>query len=320
MIRYALRRLAYGVIVLVLVTVFVFVVMRLVPGDVVTLQLQDAAGVTTEEADELRGEFGLDAPVHAQLWDWVRDAARGDLGNSFWTDEPVTDMIMRRVPPTLVLGAMAIAFGAIGGVLVGIVSAVRRGGGLDHSLRFLAVLGLSVPNYVVGLLLLTTLAMWFQWSPPLVYRGPFDDFGSWAQQVVIPAFALGTGALAGTSRMTRSSMLEALGADFIRTVRAKGVRERVVLFKHALRSSVISVLTLIGVSIGTILGGTVILERMFGIPGMGSLIYDAVLDRDYPVVVACTVFYAGLFVSVIVIVDLLYAVIDPRIRTGGEAR
>jgi peptide/nickel transport system permease protein len=317
MIEYTIRRVFFGVIVLMMVTVFVFVVMRMVPGDAISLQIQAASGVTEEQVEALRGQFGLDQPVHVQFWEWIQGAVRGDFGRSFWTGEPVLDMFLRRAPVTLLLGAVSLTFGIIVGLAMGIISAMRRGSGTDNTLRVTAVAGLSVPDYVVGLLLLTFGAIWFNWSPPFVYRSPFDDFGSWAQHIFMPAFALGAGAMAGIARLTRSSMLEAMGSQFIRTVRAKGVSERQVVLKHAWRNSMIAVLTLVGVQLGTILGGTVILEAMFSIPGTGQMIFNGVIDRDYPVVVASTIFYAGLFVTVIIITDLLYAAIDPRIREGG---
>jgi peptide/nickel transport system permease protein len=315
MIGYTLRRLGYGLVVMVLVTVLVFVIMRLVPGDAVALQLQET-GASPQEAAALRAQFGLDDPVWAQLAAWLGGAVQGDLGTSFYGGEPVTELFLARVPVTLQLGLLAIAIGALLGIGFGIVAAVTRGSALDAAVRVFAVAFLSVPNFVVALLLLTVLALWFAWSPPIVYAGPEEDPAGWLQQIAIPVLALGTSGMAAIARMTRSSMLESLGSDYIRTVQAKGARQRTVVFKHALRNSTISVLTLLGLELATVLGGTVILEQMFAIPGTGQLIYQAVLDRDYPVVVACTIFYAGLFVVTIIVIDLLYALVDPRIRTG----
>lgn len=315
MIAYALRRLGYGAVVLVLVTVIVFVIMRLVPGDAVSLQLQEV-GASKEEADALRAEFGLDAPVWVQLWHWLGGVVQGDLGTSFYSREPVVDLFLARVPVTVQLGLLAILVGSLLGLTIGVIAAVTRGSALDGTLRLIAVAFLSVPNFVVALLALTALAIWFAWSPPLVYAGPTEDFSSWLQQIAIPVLALGTGGMAAVARLTRSSMLESLGSDYIRTVRAKGVREKTVVLKHALRNSTMAVLTLLGLELATILGGTVIIEQMFGLPGTGQLIYQAVLDRDYPVVVACTIFYAALFVIMIIVIDLLYALVDPRIRHG----
>jgi peptide/nickel transport system permease protein len=318
MLRYTLQRLGYGAVVLVLVTVFVFVVMSFIPSDAVDLMLADT-GATPQQAAQLRAELGLDQPVHEQLAGFLGGAVHGDFGRSLYTNEPVIDLFLARIPVTLQLGVLVLAVSTIVGLLLGLVAAVRRDTKTDGAIRVVAVAGLSVPNFVVGLLLLTALGMWFAWSPPIVYAGPTEDFGSWLQQMALPAIALGTSAVAGTTRMARSSLLENLGSQFIRTVRAKGAPERLVLFKHALRNSIIAVLTLLGVSLGTVLGGSVILEQMFSLPGTGQLLYDAVLDRDYPVVIACTIFYAGLFVVTMIVIDLMYALVDPRIRAAREA-
>ncbi|NEK57681.1 ABC transporter permease [Geodermatophilus sabuli] len=318
MIRYVLGRLVYGLVVLALVTVFVFVAITFIPSDAVDVMLADT-GATEEQAAAMRSELGLDRPVWEQLGSFLGNAVQGDFGRSFYTDEPVVDLFLDRIPITLQLGGLALVIGTVLGLVLGIIAAVRRGTATDGAVRVTAVTFLSVPNFVLGLLILTALGLWFAWSPPFVYRGPTEDFVSWAQHMAIPAIALGTASMAGITRMTRSSLLENLGSQYIRTVRAKGAGERLVLFKHAMRNSVIAVLTLIGVDLATVLGGTVILEQMFSLPGTGQLVYQAVLDRDYPVVIACTIFYAGLFIVTMIIIDLLYAFIDPRIRAAREA-
>ena len=316
MIRYVLRRLAYGGVVLALVTTLVFVLMRLVPGDAVTMQLADS-GASPEQIAALRAEFGLDVPVWTQLGSWLAGAVRGDLGTSFYGGgAPVTELFLQRVPVTVTLGLLAMLFATVAGIALGVLAAVNRGSALDGAVRTFAVAFLSVPNFVVALLALTACALWLNWSPPLAYRPLTEDPLNWLQQMAIPVIALGTAGMAGTARMARSSLLESLGSDYVRTVRAKGARERTVVGKHAARNSTIAVLTLLGLELATVLGGTVILEQMFGIPGTGQLIYSAVLERDYPVVVACTIFYAALFVVTIIVIDLLYALVDPRIRTG----
>lgn len=316
MIEYTIRRTALGVLVIAVVTVLVFLVVRMLPGDVVALMLQNSAGVTAAEADRLRQEFGLNQPVYVQLWEWVQGALHGDLGQSFYTGESVAAMFASRVPVTLQLLGMTLLFGTVVGLALGILAAVKHGSGTDNSVRVFAVAGLSIPNFVLGTLFITFLALWFAWSPPIIYHGPTEDFWSWFQQIVFPAIALGSASLAGITRMTRSALLETMDSNFIRTVRAKGARERVVLLKHGLRNASIPVFTLTGQEIATILGGTVILESIYSIQGTGQLIYESVLQRDYPVVVACTIFYATLYVAVIIIVDLMYALLDPRIRYG----
>ncbi|MEQ3549576.1 ABC transporter permease [Pseudonocardia nematodicida] len=315
MIRYVARRLAYGAVVMGLVTVLVFVLMRLVPGDAVTLQLVDS-GAGPEEAAALRAEFGLDVPVWVQLGNWLAGVVRGDLGTSFYTGAPVAELFLQRIPVTVTLGLLALVFATVAGVGLGVLAAVTRGTAVDGAVRTFAVAFLSVPNFVVALLVLTACAVWLNWSPPLAYRPLTEDPAGWIQQMAIPVIALGTAGMAGTARMARSSLLESLNSDYVRTVRAKGAGERTVIGKHAARNSTIAVLTLLGLELATILGGTVILEQMFGIPGTGQLVYTAVLERDYPVVVSCTIFYAALFIVTIIVIDLLYAWVDPRIRTG----
>lgn len=317
MIEYAIRRIGYGILVVLLVTALVFLLIRLLPGNVVLLLLQNSGGVTSpEEAARMEAEFGLNVPVWTQFADWVGGAVTGDLGHSFYTGEPVTEMFLERIPVTLELTVLSMIIATVLGIGFGVISAVKRGKSTDAVVRVTAVAGLSVPNFVLATLFLTMFGLWFAWSPPVVYRGPTEDLQSHLEQMVMPAIALGVAGLAGMTRLTRSAMLEALGSNFIRAVRARGVRERVVHLKHALRNSSIPVFTIVGGYLATILGGTVILESMFSIDGTGQLLYEAVQQRDYPVVVACTIFYAAVYVFVIVLVDLMYAVLDPRIRYG----
>lgn len=314
MLEYVVRRGLYGVLVVALVTVFVFLTLRLIPGDVVRLQLADAPGVGPEQIAQRAAQLGLDQPLLAQLWRFVTDAATGDFGRSFQSGEPVTALIAERLPTTLQLGVMALVVSVLLGVPLGLLSAVRQNSWLDQGLRAVSVAGLSIPNFWLGLLLVTYLALWFSWSPPLVYRTPGEDLGSNLVHMALPAFALGVAGMAAIARMLRSSMLEVLRSPFIRTVRAKGAPERTVLVTHAVRNSLVPVFSLIGLQVGHILGGTVILESIFAIPGMGMLIFESVQLRDYPVVLGCVVVYGAVFILVNLVVDVLYGVIDPRIR------
>lgn len=312
--EYVARRVLYGVLVIVFVAIFVFVVIRLIPGDPVRIQLLDSPGVTEEQIEQMTAELGLDQPLHTQLFGYIGNALQGDLGRSFEDDRPVTSLIAERLPITLQLGAMAIIIGILMGLPLGLMSAVRRGTWLDQTLRGVSVAGISLPNFWIGLLLVTYLALWFAWSPPLSYQGPIENLGSNLAQMILPAVALGAATMASVARLLRSSLLEVMGSNFIRTVRAKGAPERLVWFKHALRNSTIPVFSLLGVQVGGILGGTVILESIFSIPGMGRLIFESVLQRDYPVIVGCVIVYGAVFVAVNLVVDLLYGAIDPRIR------
>jgi peptide/nickel transport system permease protein len=311
--EYVLRRALYGLLVVALVTVFVFLTLRLIPGDAVRLQLADAPGVSEEQVAALAAQLGLDQPLLTQLGTFVADAARGDFGTSFQSQEPVTALIAERLPITLQLGVMAILVSIVAGVPLGLLSAVRQNSWLDQGLRVVSVAGISVPNFWLGLLLVTYLALWFGWSPPLVYRTPGEDLGSNLVHMALPALALGVAGMAAIARMLRSALLEVLRSPFVRTVRAKGASEARV-FVHAVRNSLVPVFTLVGLQVGAILGGTVILESIFGIPGMGMLIFESVQLRDYPVVLGCVVVYGAVFVGVNLVVDLLYGVIDPRIR------
>lgn len=316
MIEYAFRRIAYGVIVIVAVTAIVFIIVRLLPGNAVSLQLQNSGGVSEKQATQLMQQFGFNQPIYLQLGHWMQDAIHGDFGQSFYSGEPVFEMFATRIPVTLELAALAMLFATSFGIAFGIISVWRRGRTTDNILRVVAVGSISIPNFVLAILFLTFFAVWFSWSPPLVFHGPTEDFTSWLQQVALPAVALGALGFGGMTRMTRTSMLETLGSSFVRTVRAKGVKERAVYLKHVLRNSSIVLFTLTGQSVAAILGGSVILEQMFSIQGTGMLIYQSVLNRDYPVVVACTIFYAAVYVGVIITVDLMYALLDPRIRYG----
>jgi peptide/nickel transport system permease protein len=314
MLEYVVRRALYGVLVIFLVTVFVFLALRSVPGDAVRLQLADAPGVTEEQIAERTAALGLDEPVLTQLGRFLGGVFTGDFGTSFQDDSSVGGLIAERLPITLQLGLMALAIGVVTGVAIGMVSAVRPNGWLDQSLRLVSVSGLSIPSFWLGLLLVTYLAIYVGWSPPLVYQGPTENLGGNLAQMFLPALALGAAAMASIARMLRSSLLEVMQSAYIRTVRARGAGPGTVLFKHATRNSLLPVFTVLGLQVGAILGGTVILESIFAIPGMGSLIFEAVQMRDYPVVLGCVIVYGAVFVFVNIVVDLMYGVIDPRVR------
>ncbi|MGB5758286.1 MAG: ABC transporter permease [Acidimicrobiales bacterium] len=314
MLEFVIRRVLAGALVLFLLSTLLFFAMRAVPGDVVKLQLADA-GATQEQQDRLTTELGLDRPAWRQYVSWLGGVVRGDLGNSLWSKEPVTTMLGRRLPVTIQLTVLSIAFAVISGLATGIISAVKRGSLIDGGLRVASVTGLSIPNFWFGLLLLTAMSLWFNWVPPLGYKDLWEDPVANLKQMWMPALALGLSVGAGLARMTRSSMLEVLHADYVRTIRAKGATERMVNYKHVLRNSLVPIITLVGLSFGALLGGTVILENMFSLPGIGGLIFDSVGNRDYPVIQAAAMLYGAIFIAVNIAVDLAYGWIDPRIRT-----
>ena len=313
MLKLTGRRLIYGFVILNIMTIALFLMIRVVPGDPVRTQLADAA-VSEERIDELTAEFGLDQPVWQQLVDWYSGAIRGDFGTSFATGEPVSEMIFSRIPLTMTLALFSVTIGVTVGIVAGVTSAIRRNGWVDNVVRFFAVLSLSLPNFWIALLMLTAVSTWFAWVPPLAYPGLFEDPWGTFQKMWMPAIALGTGLGASIARLTRSSLLEVLGSDFIRTVRAKGARERVVLYRHALRNSLIPVITLIGIQIGALLGGTVIMESIFSLPGLGSEVFRAVQRRDYPVLQMGAIVYGAIFIIVNIAVDISYGWVNPRMR------
>jgi len=314
MIEYAVRRVLSGLLVLFLLSTFLFFVMRAVPGDVVRLQLADAGSVSPERMAEIEAELGLDKPALSQYGVWISDLARGDMGESLWEKRPVTEMITERFPVTMELAILSIVLAVLLGVMTGVASAIRRGTIADDALRVGSVLGLSVPNFFLALMMITFASIWFNWVAPLGYQRPWDNLGDNLQQMAMPAVALGVSVAAAIARLTRSSMLEVLGSDYIRTVKAKGATARLVNYKHGLRNSMIPILTLIGLQFGALLGGTVILESIFGLPGIGSMVFRAVQQRDYPVIQAGAVLYGAIFVAVNIAVDITYGLIDPRIR------
>jgi peptide/nickel transport system permease protein len=314
MVGYAARRVLYGLLIIFLVTLFVFFTLRLVPGDPVRVALADAPGVTEAQIAQRTAELGLDRPVLRQLFSFLGNAVTGDLGKSFFTEQDVTEMIRQRLPATLELGAISLVLGIALGVPLGMLSALNPNSWLDQLLRVVSVSGISVPSFWIALMLVTYLALYLHWTPPLAYSTPLDDPSKNIRQMILPALALSAGTIASVARFLRSSLLEVLGSNYIRTVRAKGAGPRLVLFKHATRNSLIPVFTILGLQVGHILGGTVILESIFSIPGMGTLIAEGVRQRDYPVVTGAVIVFATVFIFVTILVDLLYGVIDPRVR------
>jgi len=313
-IEYAVRRLLYGALVLFMVILFVFFGLRLTPGNAVLMQIAEAPGITQEQIDQRMHNLGLDQSVMAQLGDYLRGIVRLDFGKSFQTEMPVMTMVAERLIATLELGILALILACLLGVPLGMLSALHPNTITDQLLRVVSVLGLSIPSFWLGLMMLTYAALWFDWTPPLAYTEFTADPWRNLRQMAMPAVALAVGSMATIARFLRSSLLEVLESNFIRTVRAKGAGVRLVVFKHSVRNSLLPVFTILGLQVGHILGGTVILEAMFSIPGMGTLLAEGVRQRDYPLVMACVIVFAAVFILVTIVVDLLYGVIDPRVR------
>ena len=301
---YVVRRLWQSALTLVGVSVLVFVILRVVPGDPAKMVLPE--GAPQSAIEELNRQLGLREPLYVQYGLFVQSVFRGDFGQSFQYRAPALRVVLERLSATVQLALAAMAITVAVGVTLGIVAAVRRGTGYDYASTVLAVLGQSLPNFWLGIMLILLFGVALRWLPT-------SGFESW-RHLILPAVTLAAFPMALVARLTRSSMLEILGRDFIRTGRAKGLAERAVILRHALRNAAVPLLTVLGLQIGTLLGGAVITESVFAWPGMGKLVVDAIFFRDFPVVQTVLILSATLFVVINLLVDLLYTVIDPRIR------
>jgi peptide/nickel transport system permease protein len=309
---YVVRRLLVALPSLLIASLIVFTLPRLIPGDVVQLMLEEKA--YGKDLEDLRAKLGLNRPIHVQYVDWLGSIVRGGFGESLWTRQPVLTELARRLPVTATLGIMALAVAIVTGIPVGVLAAVRQDGGLDFFARSAAILGLSVPAFVTAILVTLLPAIWWGWTP----RGQFVAFSTdpaaYVLQLILPAVILGLASAAGIMRLTRGMLLEVLRQDYVRTAWAKGLRERVVVLKHALKNAVIPVVTVLGLQVASIAGGAVIIEWIFGIPGMGQFLVDAIVQRDYPVIQGINLVIVTIIVVTNLAVDLVYAVLDPRIR------
>jgi len=312
---YILRRLLALIPTLIFASIIVFTTVRLIPGDIIDLMLSQndiSAGKMDREA--LVQALGLDQPLWSQYLAWVGNLLRGDLGNSLWQSTPVVDRLIERIPATFELGLIAILIGLSIALPVGIYSAIRQDTAGDYIARSFSILLLAVPSFWLGTMVVVIPSIFWGWSPEVSYI-PFteDPWGN-LQQMLVPAAVLGAALSAVTMRMTRTMMLEVLRQDYIRTAAAKGLPERLVVFRHALRNALIPVITLIGLQAPLVIGGAVIIEQIFGIPGMGTLLLDAVNQRDYPIITGVFL-VTGLAVMLInLVVDLSYGLLDPRVR------
>jgi len=314
--EYAIRRLALLLPVLVAVSLAVFFLMRVVPGDVTSFILADSSS-NKADAQKLRHDLGLERSLPEQYVRWIGGVVRGDLGRSLFTHRSVGGELQRAAPVSLEIALLAIVLSVLIAVPAGILSAVRQDGPLDYVARLISVGALSIPAFWLGTLLLVMPSIWFHWTPPT----PFTPFTSHPSrnliQVILPAIALGLPASGVTMRMVRAQMLEVLRQDYVRTARAKGLAGRVVVWRHALKNTMIPVVTIIGNQLGFLIGGTVITETIFSLPGVGRLTLDAISKRDYPQIQANILFIAIVFVLLNLVVDLSYSWFDPRIRYSG---
>ncbi|HEV8635071.1 MAG TPA: ABC transporter permease [Chloroflexota bacterium] len=312
--RYIAKRLLLMVPVLFGVSLLVFSMIRLIPGDIVDLMIGAELYVGAEYRAELRAKYGLDQPIYVQYAKWVGEILQGNFGASLRNNEPVIGTILRRLPITVELAVLSVVLSAIVAIPLGVVSAVRRNSATDFVARLVAMIGLSIPNFWLAAMLLLVTSVVFRWQPSLRLVPFWEDPLTNLSQLLMPTVSLSLALMAIVMRMTRSSMLEVLRQDYIQTARAKGLPPRVILVRHALKNAFIPVITILGVQVGALLGGTVLIEVIFGLPGIGRLLIDAINTRDYPMLQGTVLFIAVVFVMVNLLVDLLYAYLDPRIR------
>ena len=299
------------------ISILVFGAMRLIPGNFVDVMIGLGPDVGQAQRDEIARSYGLDKPVPIQYLLWLGNTLRGNMGTSLRTGEPVAGEILRRLPVTLELAGLATLFSLLLAIPAGILAAVRRGGAIDVAIRVIALIGLSVPNFLIGTLLILFISTRWPVLPTTGFVAIGDGLVANLRSLVLPTIALGSLLAASIMRMTRSAVLEELGRDYLTVARAKGLAPRVVVLSHAVRNALVPVITVVGIQTGYLLGGTVIVEQIFAVPGIGRLALDAVSQRDYPLVQGTTLFIAAAFVLINLLTDLTYGLVDPRIRVRG---
>jgi peptide/nickel transport system permease protein len=309
---YIVRRVLATIPVMAVVALFVFSLLYIAPGDPAAVIAGDQA--TPEDVERIRASLGLDRPYLVRFADWLWDILNGDLGTSIFTNLPVSTMIAQRIEPTLSLMVVTILLAVSVAVPMGVVAAWKQGTMADRAVMGFAVLGFSVPVFVVGYVLAFVFALELDWLPVQGYTPISQGFLPWIENLILPAIALGTVYIALIARITRATMLEVLSQDYIRTARAKGVGQRAILFLHALKNAAVPIVTVIGIGIALLIGGAVVTESVFAIPGLGRLTVDAILRRDYPVIQGVVLLFSFVYVLVNLVIDLLYTLFDPRIR------
>ena len=307
-----LSRLGGMLVVMAIVAVLVFVLTRAAPGDPIAVLLGDQA--TAEDIARVQKVYGLDKPLPVQFGLWLRELAHGNLGESIFLQRPVTQALWERAEPTALLSLMAIAIAALIGLPCGIVSAVYRGKAIDQAFTGFAMLGASVPSFWFGLVLMQIFAVSLGWFPVSGYGEPGASLAARLHTLVLPATVLGVLNSALIIRFTRASMLDVLGEDYVRTARAKGLPESGVVLKHALRNALVPIVTVLGLTVALMIGGAVVTETVFGLPGVGNLVVSAVIRRDYPVIQGALLVVAVIYVVINFAIDLLYTVVDPRVK------
>jgi peptide/nickel transport system permease protein len=315
MLAYLVRRVIGLLPILVMMSVIVFVLIRLIPGDPIDV-MYGSEGMDTARRAALSHELGLDQSIVVQYGRWVWRAVHGDLGNSYRASMPVVSLIGQRLPATLLLAGTALVISLLIAVPLGVLAAVRRNSWVDFSALGFAIFGISLPNFWAGMVLVLIFAVWLHWLPAIGYVSPARNLGQFLADLILPALTLGWSLSGTTTRLARSSMLEELGKDYVRTARGKGLREETVLLVHGLRNALIPLITMVGLQLGFLLGGVVVVEAVFAWPGIGLLVVDSIFARDYPVVQGVVLVVAVMVVLVNLMVDILYTIVDPRIRLG----
>jgi len=320
MTAYIIRRVIIGLIVLLIVTILVFLLVRLLPGDPLMVYMGqfNVGGSTTrigpEEYQFLVHQYGLDRPLPVQYIDWLGKIFQGDLGKSVTVGQDIGTLIAERMPRTAYIGLITFVIGTVGGTIVGIICALRRGSWMDNTLTTLANIGMTIPTFWLGILLMYLLSYKLGWLPTHGWTNPFEDFWKSTSQLIMPILAVSIGSIAGLARLVRSCMLEVMRADYVRTAWAKGLKERVIVVRHQIKNAMIPVVTALGGALGMILGGSVFIETVFSIPGMGRLMTTAIFDYDYQVVQAGVLLFGAIIIFSNLIVDIAWGWLDPRIR------
>jgi peptide/nickel transport system permease protein len=314
---YVAQRLGIAVLTLIGMSIVIFVLLRLAPGDIVDILFSTAGYVNDSEKQAIMKELGLDRPYWVQYVEWMGQIFVGNLGKSYRYDIPAWDIIRPLLPVTIELAILSLIVSVVLGVPAGVISAVRQDTTLDYVMRVVSLAGLSMPSFWLGMVIILGMVSWLGWIPPLTYVRPTENFQSHVIQFMLPALAVGYRSSALIMRITRSALLEVMREDYIRTAWAKGQSERVVIWRHALKNSILPVVTIIGIEFAFLIGGLVVTETVFNLPGVARFLVQAILWRDYPIVQNLVMFIAVVVILSNLLVDMLYGVLDPRVRYGS---
>ncbi|MFQ5774706.1 MAG: ABC transporter permease [Kiloniellaceae bacterium] len=312
MFAFIVKRMVATIPVMGVVALFIFLMLRLSPGDPAAVIAGDYA--SPADIERIRAQLGLNEPIVVQFGTWIWSLARADLGISIFSNLPVTKLIGQRLEPTLMLSLTTLIFAVVVAVPMGVVAAWKAGTWVDRAIMIFAVAGFSVPVFVLGYMLIFEFSLALKWLPVQGYKSPFDDFWLFLRHITLPTVTLSVIYIALIARITRASVLEVLEEDYIRTARAKGQSERKVLIAHALRNAAVPIVTVIGLGIALLIGGVVVTESVYNIPGLGRLVVDAILKRDYPIIQGLILMFSFVYILINLVIDIVYTLIDPRIR------